>query len=393
MSKLSENQAAMILNALPHIGPCTAKKLLSHFQGDIRRIFSATFQQLKEIPCISPLGIESIINHGQFFDLEREEKMLSQLRGQFFSATHDSYPTLLREIYDSPVGIYAIGEIDNFAKNISIVGSRTSTFYGLETARKLAMELAKRGFCIISGMARGIDAAAHEGALSVDGKTIAVLGNGIDIIYPQENAAMYGKISKMGAIISEFPLGRYADRQTFPIRNRLIAGLSHAVIIVESSKFGGSMITARYAGEYGRHVFAVPGRIDQQTSGGCLSLIKEGATMLTCIEDIFEDLPYLDNSPKQEILPLDELQTSKFSCPIEQKICEILVKERALPLDVIVTLSELSPDRAMHALQMMEMRGFARRRYDGTFEVGEKIAQFIAPMIFAGGGKALAGKF
>jgi DNA processing protein len=376
MLGLSENQSFMVLNALPHIGPCTAKKLLAHFRGDAQRIFSATSNQLQEVPNIDHQVVDSILNHSKYFDLRCEEKSLLALRGSFLHINHDNYPVLLKEIHDAPIGIYTIGEIDNGMKNIAIVGSRTNTLYGLETARMLAMELARRKFCIVSGMARGIDTAAHEGALAVNGKTIAILGNGIDIIYPTENATLYKRISEKGTIISEFTLGRRADKQTFPIRNRLIAGLCHAVIIVESDKFGGSMITAKFATEYGRHVFAVPGRIDQPTSLGCLALIKEGATMLTCVNDIFEDLPYLDDSPKQTTLSFmsseDEsikIQTLQISCPIERKVYEILLRTKSASMDTVITLSELPASRVMHTLQMLEIRGLVSKRYDGLFEI------------------------
>ncbi|MDR1890759.1 MAG: DNA-processing protein DprA [Puniceicoccales bacterium] len=379
MLVLSENQSFMVLNALPHIGPCTAKKLLAHFRGDVRRIFSATSDQLREIHNLDHQVIDCILNHSKHFDLQHEEKSLAALRGRFLHIDHDNYPMLLKEIHDAPVGLYAIGEIDNGTKNIAIVGSRTNTLYGLETARMLAMELARRKFCIVSGMARGIDTAAHEGALAANGQTIAILGNGIDIIYPTENATLYKRIAEKGAIISEFTLGRRADKQTFPIRNRLIAGLCHAVIVVESDKFGGSMITAKFATEYGRHVFAVPGRIDQPSSSGCLALIKEGATMLTCVDDIFEDLPYLDDSPKQTLLPLASsesgslnVQMPQISCPMEKKIYEILLREKSAAMDTVITLSELPASKVMHTLQMLEIRGLASKRYDGMFEIAKR---------------------
>ncbi|MDR1401440.1 MAG: DNA-processing protein DprA [Puniceicoccales bacterium] len=375
MPSFSEDQAFMVLNALPNIGPCTVQKLLLHFRGDVRRIFCCTADQLKRIPRMDDQIIDSIANHSKYFNLAEEERKLATLRGKFLSISSGNYPTLLREIPDAPTGIYTIGEIDNSVKNIAIVGSRTNTLYGLETARMLAMELSRRGFCIVSGMARGIDTSAHEGALAVKGQTIAVLGNGIDVIYPKENATLYRRIAENGAIISEFVLGRHADRQTFPIRNRLIAGLCHAVIIVESDRFGGSMITAKFAADYGRHVFAVPGRIDQPSSSGCLALIKEGASILTCVNDIFEELPYLDNSPKQTALPLeitDELrpqQASEFSCPVERKIYEILLREKSATMDSIITFSELPANKVLHSLQMLEIRGLTLKRYDGMFEI------------------------
>jgi DNA processing protein len=225
-------------------------------------------------------------------------------------------------------------------------------------------------------MARGIDFAAHDGALAANGKTLAVLGNGVDVIYPSENAQLYRKIANHGALVSEFTLGRHADRQTFPIRNRLIAGLCHAVIVVESDRFGGSMITARFAMEYGRHVFAVPGRIDSGSSAGCLALIKDGATMLTSIDDIFEDMPYLNPSSRQGVLPLDtangensQAVAPEASCPMEKKIHEILTEKQAATVDSIVEMSGVATGKILRVLQLMEIRGLTKKRYDGMVEL------------------------
>ena len=177
---------------------------------------------------------------------------------------------------------------------IAVVGSRRTTLYGQSVAKKLGSDLARLGFCVVSGLARGIDTAAHEGALSVGGKTAAVLGCGIDIVYPPENLDLYRRIVETGAVLSEFPFGRKADKQTFPMRNRVVAGISEAVVVVESDVQGGAMITARFAGEQGRLIYAVPGRIDQPTSHGCHQLIRDGATLFTGIDDILNELNYLD---------------------------------------------------------------------------------------------------
>jgi DNA processing protein len=241
------------------------------------------------------------------------------------------------------------------------------------------MRLVDRGFCIVSGMARGVDAAAHEGALSVKGTTVSVLGNGIDVIYPYENRDLRRRIVEDGAIISEFPLGHRPDRLTFPIRNRIIAGMCHAVIVVESDKFGGSMITARFANDYGRHVFAVPGRIDTNQSSGCFSLIKDGAIMLTCVEDIFDELPYLSDSIRQGTFELKETNPShetesidkskNISCPVERLIYDILKRKKVMSADDVINESNLQTKQVLNALQMLEIRGITFRRYDGLYEL------------------------
>ena len=377
--ELTTQDCFMILNGLPGIGPVTVKRLLTYFRGDIRAVFAASIDDLVSSKAVDKALLDAILKHDSYFNLEKERRNLSNLGGKFLQRDHMHFPSLLKEIPDPPIGIYMIGDVDPVCKNIAIVGSRNNTLYGLKTARQLAIDLANRGFTIVSGMARGIDTAAHEGALAVGGKTIAVLGCGVDVVYPPENGVVYRKICENGAVISEYPLGRRADKQTFPVRNRLIAGLCHAVIVVESDKMGGSMITARFASEYGRQVFAVPGRIDQPSSAGCLALIKDGATMLTSIDDVFEDLPYLDNHPEEvNLFPVrskdykEEKAIASISCPIEKRIYDILLKEKSADVDLIVRSSQLPIRKILYSLQMMEIRRLISRRYDGRYEINEK---------------------
>lgn len=378
MDTVSCKQALMILNALPKIGPIKIRKLVEHFGKDICSIFSQNLRNELEA-IISSSDADTIINYRSYFDLYHEERKLESICGRFITMFDDEYSKLLKEIHDSPVGLYVMGDLQASSKNIAIVGSRSATLYGLTVARNLAMKLADRGFCIVSGMARGVDSAAHEGALSVKGTTVSVLGNGIDVIYPYENRDLRRRIVENGAIISEFPLGHRPDKLTFPIRNRIIAGMCHAVIVVESDRFGGSMITARFANDYGRHVFAVPGRIDSNQSSGCLSLIKDGATMLTCVEDIFDELPYLSDSIRQETFELKETNPShetesidkskNISCPIERLIYDILKRKKAMSADDVINESNLQTKQALNALQMLEIRGITFRRYDGLYEL------------------------
>lgn len=371
MCHYSSDDTIMILNALPKFGPIKIQKLIEYFHNDISKIFDSKFTpSLRTI--LSKEDIETLLQHKKFFDSNSENKKLSTLRGNFISILNDKYPGLLKQIPDAPVGLYSIGTLKERTKNIAIVGSRSNTIYGLKVARKLAMELSIRGFSIVSGMARGIDAAAHEGTIAANGHTIAVLGNGLDIIYPQEHSDLYRKITEHGAIISEFPLGRRPDKQTFPIRNRIIAGLCHAVIVVESDNHGGSMITARMAGEYGRHVFAVPGRIDDISSSGCLSLIKDGATMLTSIDDIFEELPYLDSTPQQTMLNFDDTQAHSshdIACPVEKCVYETIRNNGTISTDNIIEISGIPTTKVLQALQMLEIRKLISKRYDGLFEI------------------------
>ena len=261
-----EDPSWMILNALPNIGPIALKRLIAHFGPDPARIFEASRMELMKVEGIGDNLSEVITNWRSYFDLDNELRNLSRYRGRFVPCKAEEYPPLLKEIYDPPIGLYFLGDYNPGLKTIAIVGSRRSTLYGLKVAKQLAIELARLGFCVVSGMARGADSAAHEGALSVGGKTVAVLGCGPDIVYPPENKDLYNRIRESGAVVSEFSFGKQADKTTFPRRNRIVSGMAQAIIVVETSSNGGSMITARMAGEQGRHIFAVPGRIDQASS-------------------------------------------------------------------------------------------------------------------------------
>src|SRR5476651_1670863 len=293
-TELTTAQAYLVLNALPNIGPITLNRLLAELGGDPRNVFTAGARRLESVRGVGPVISGCITGWRELFDLAREEERMAQAKVTFVTTPDAAYPKLLREINDPPIGLYRKGGYDFSQPSIAIVGSRRTTLYGQSVAKKLGAELARLGFCVVSGLARGIDSAAHEGALSVGGKTAAVLGTGIDLIYPAENLSLYRQIEESGAIVSEFPFGRRADKQSFAMRNRIVSGICEAIVVVESDVSGGAMITARFAGEQGRQLFAVPGRIDQSTSAGCHQLIRDGATLLTGVEDILSELNYLD---------------------------------------------------------------------------------------------------
>jgi len=201
------------------------------------------------------------------------------------------YPKRLLQIYDPPLALYVQGTLESRDEHgIAIVGSRRTSHYGLETAERLAFQLAQSGVTVISGLARGIDTAAHRGALKGQGRTLAVLGGGLDCLFPSENAALAEQIKKQGAVISEYPMGRQPDKTTFPVRNRIVSGLSQGVTVVEADVTSGAMITARQALEQGRTVFAVPGRIDSFGARGPHKLIKDGARLVQSVEDILEEM-------------------------------------------------------------------------------------------------------
>jgi DNA processing protein len=228
--------------------------------------------------------------------------------------------------------------------------------------------LAALGFIIVSGMALGIDSAAHEGALAAEGKTVAILGSGIDVIYPIENKALYEKIAKNNNILSEFPMGRKADKITFPIRNRVIAGMCSHVIVIESDCSGGSMITAHIANEYGRHVMAVPGRADQRMSRGCHNLIRNGVTLVSCMDHILEELAY----SRQRLLDFSERDmTDVFASlqdPVERKIATFLKEKGPIILDELSMALEIPIYYLISRLQLLELRHVIQKNREGLYE-------------------------
>ena len=264
------------------------------------------------------------------------------------SLTDKDYPTNLKYIYDPPSTLYVEGKIipeDNIA--IAIVGSRRATHYGLQNAQKLAYELAAKGISIISGLARGVDSAAHRGALRAGGRTIAVLGSGLNVIYPRENKALAREIAQNGAVISEFPEDTPPFKENFPRRNRIISGLSLGVVVVEAAKRSGALITANCALEQGREVFALPGKIDSFTSQGTHNLIKDGAKLVESSEDIIEELEPLmaeyvrqaKSESKAKVAPnLPQEEREIYSCLTSEPVdIDEIMQKVALPYGRLLT--------------------------------------------------------
>lgn len=370
---LTPRQALMVINALPNIGPITTRRLLAAFDGDPARVLAASMSELKRVEKVGPVIAESVVKWREHFDLEKEEANLAKMGGRFLIPEDADYPPLLRDIHDPPVGLYCLGDYSGEDRAVSIIGSRRATLYGIAVAKRLAGDLARLGFWVASGGARGIDLAAHEGALESGGKTAVVLGCGVDIVYPPEHLDLYRRIAGQGAVLSEFPLGHGADKQTFPMRNRLIAGLSRATIVVESDVNGGSMITARQAVDHGREVFAVPGRIDQVSSRGCHKLIREGeAKLLTGIEDILEEWKFtgqldikIDQSP---LTAPDAVGILAGMSEDAQKIFTLLQGGKTAFPDELATQTELPSARVSATLLMLELKRLVVKKADGRFE-------------------------
>ena len=367
---LTQPQALLILNGLPHVGPVMLRRLMDAFAGDAVAILAAPQSALMAVKGIGRKAANVLMHWPDHFDLAREEALMAQWGTQFLTQKDSEYPALLREIYDPPIGLYWQGAYRVDRPCIAIVGTRRATLYGCRVAKKFASELARLGFCIVSGMARGTDTAAHEGALDAGGKTVAVFGCGPDIIYPPENLDLYKRIAVEGAVVSEFPFGRRADRQTFPMRNRVVSGMCQAVIIVESDIAGGSMITARFAGEQDRMVMAIPGRIDQVSSRGCNQLIREGAIMVTSVDDILEELNYvrLQQPEQPEIVNETPSALQTFS-ELEKSVLSCFAGGESVSPDTLAERLQRPVAELSAVLVGLELKREIIKRADGRFEV------------------------
>ena len=375
-AELNETQAFLVLNALPDIGPITTNRLLAAFGDDPRRLLDPSTRGLEAVKGVGPKISANLRGWRALVDLAKEEERLAEAGAVFVSRRDVGYPPLLLELADAPLGLYRRGDYTFDAPCVSIVGSRRTTLYGQATARKLGNELARLGFCVVSGLARGIDTCAHEGALEAGGRTAAILGTGIDLIYPPENLKLYQRIEEQGgAILSEFPFGRRADKQSFAMRNRIVAGMSQALIVVESDVSGGSMITAKFAGEQGRVVFAVPGRIDQPSSAGCHQLIRDGATLLTSVDDVLSELNYLKGFgpggpgviPEKEAVPGMAMPAGTLSAD-EARVLACFAGGAVLGIDELAGLSGLPVSVLSASMMMLEIKRAVAKRADGRFE-------------------------
>jgi DNA processing protein len=366
-SELTERQATLILNGLPGLGPAAFRLLLAAGGGDPR-----TFLRPGRRPPegLRPEAAAALGAWAQAFDLAREEARLAASGADFVISADADYPILLRQIPDPPTALYRKGSLAGGHPCIAIVGSRRTTAYGQTVAKQFAGELAQRGFCIVSGLARGIDTAAHEGALEAGGKTAAVLGTGLDVVYPPENLALYRRVAAIGVVFSENYFGRKPDRHSFVLRNRIVAGMSSAVVVVESAVDGGAMITARFAGEQGRTLFAVPGRIDQSTSAGCHQLIRDGATLVTGVDDILSELNYLGGLQPAAIPEKGEGEATRGGdlTAEERTVLGVFRGGEILPADAVAARTGLPAERISAALLMLEIKRRIAKRIDGAFE-------------------------
>lgn len=278
------------LASVEGLGPVKKSALLNKFET-AKRIYNATEKEILKVDGMSDKIVQNMQKAKDAKLLEKYEKYILKNDIKIINISDDNYPAKLKNIYAPPITIFAKGDISLLnSKSIAIVGSREPSKYGIYVAEKFSKELSKEGITIVSGLARGIDTFAHVGALTSFGKTIAVLGSGIDVVYPKENAKYYREISEKGLIISEYIVGTAPESKNFPQRNRIISGLSDGVLVVEARKNSGTMITTDFALEQGKELYVIPGNITSNLSAGTNNLIKEGAKLVTDVYEILEDL-------------------------------------------------------------------------------------------------------
>jgi DNA processing protein len=351
------------------LGPTRIKKLIEHF-GTAERVFQASLTELEAMG-MRAVSAQSIAT-GKSLELAQQECVKAvEARARIISLSDPEYPSRLKEIYDPPVILFVKGNVEVLAQpGIAMVGTRHPTPYGSGMAERLSTDLAARGLVIISGLARGVDTASHRGAVAAKGKTVAVLGTGIDVMYPRENSRLAEQIVALGgALISEFPVGTSPTPQNFPIRNRIISGMSAGVLVVEAAEYSGTRITSRCALEQNRDVYAVPGNVTNKNSWGPNTLIKQGAKLVATWEDVWEELPtdvQATLSAMQNESPASEtasLFPDEVTSPHEKKILKLLKADESTHIDQLVELleNEMSSSEIFAALFELELNGKVRQ--------------------------------
>ncbi|MDS1029101.1 DNA-processing protein DprA [Bacillota bacterium LX-D] len=339
------------LNLIPGIGPIRFKSLIEYF-GEAKLAWEADSKQLLEALQGKQNILNAFLTWRKKIDLEFEIKRLENNEVRMVTLLDELYPVRLRNIYDAPPVLYYKGSLEHLKHNtIAIVGSRKATIYGQKMTEGIARDLGSQHFCIISGMARGIDTFAHLGALGAETATIAVLGCGLDIIYPPENKKLMGRIIEKGAVISEFPLGVRPEPRNFPRRNRIISGLAQGVVVVEAAEKSGSLITADYALEQGKDVYAVPGSALSKYSKGTNHLIKQGAKLVESAADILEDYGLCIKSLTKEDVHLSQSEIKLVS----------LLSIEPIGLDELILASGFKPQEILSFMSILEIKGIIRQ--------------------------------
>lgn len=359
----SDRDLLIGLNLIPQLSPRRARRLFAHFES-FRGIWEAPASKLGQLFASQVIG-ESIASGRNEAAIDEEIEAAEAGGIQILTLVDEEYPGLLREIDDPPLALYVRGNpaIDP-AKAIAVVGTRRATRYGSLVAARLASQLALKGITVISGLAAGTDAAAHQGALDVGGHTLAVMGCGVDQVYPKRNQEIYDRIVETGTVLSEYPLGTRPAKWTFPQRNRIISGLSRGVVVVQAPERSGALITARLALEQGREVFAVPGNITNRTSAGTNQLLKDGAKLVATVDDILEEYPDLlrlktppREATEEEESPLGEREQAVYD----------LISLEPVHVDDIIGRADLSPTEASHILLLLQLEGLIEEVEGGRY--------------------------
>lgn len=349
-------EACIALNMIPLMGPVRLRRLLDVF-GSAEKILLARTSELSAVSGIPSQLAENITRWQELADPAAELQKAANLGAHVITAADDEYPAALREIHDPPIVLYVRGSItDRDRHAVAVVGSRRCSHYATECAKKLSFQMAYAGLTVISGLARGIDTAAHQGALAAKGRTLAVIGSGLAHLYPPENAELADRIATSGAVISEFPIDTKPDRQTFPIRNRIVTGMSFGVLVAEAGANSGALISANMAAEQGRTLYAVPGRIDSPAALGSNRLIQQGAKLVISVEDILDDLPLVFREKPD--LPAASVATDLN--PAQRHVLDALGTEE-MPLDSVIATTGLTPAAASSTLLALEIRKLVKQ--------------------------------
>jgi DNA processing protein len=344
----------LALSLVPGVGSILMKRLLDDFKTP-EAVFEASKEDLLRVEGLGEKVALEILKGPLDKRVKRELSLLEKAGAKLLAITDKEYPERLKEIYDPPPLLYMRGGLEKEDElAVAMVGSRKTNPYGRMMTEKISQELVRHGVRIVSGMARGIDAVAHWGALSGGGRTIAVLGCGVDVVYPKENRNLFSKIMEHGAILSEFPMGSPPEGAHFPRRNRIISGLSLGVVVVQAGMKSGSLITAGYAMEQGKDVFAVPGVVGNEGSRGTHQLIKQGAKLVESSEDILEEILPRWTRGEREIL---KEETKGPDLSEEEKLLYGFLSENPLPIDVLIRESSLDPGKVSSLLLNLELKG------------------------------------
>lgn len=353
---MTETEALIALNMLPKIGPVRARRLMERFDS-AAAVIGAGRSAVQDVKGIGAESAGILHDWEQHADLTGEMKRIREGGYYIFTAEDEAWPENFRQMPDAPLLLYVWGKVETRDKSaIGVVGSRRATTYGLTCAKKFAFQLAHAGVTVLSGLARGIDTAAHEGAVAAKGRTIAVIGSGLGRLYPPENKALCEKIAAgHGAVVSEFPILTEPDKQTFPQRNRIVSGWSQGILVVEAPAWSGALITANNAAEQGRTVYAVPGPIDRPSSMGCNKLIQNGARLVLDASDILDDMNALLPEPMFAAADAPAAAQPANLTETEELIWNALGSDE-VHLDQIIARTGLPAAQASSQLMRMELK-------------------------------------